>query len=93
MPHTPQIENTEPQIAEAVDSAATCSAFPRAKPANSTAGWTLDYATLEEIQSSAESVEGESISLDAIEIIILELAKRGFVTLTPNDNIQPHDGR
>ena len=84
MPHTTKPETNEVQTAKAVDPAAICSAFPLAKQINANAGWTLDYATLEEIHETTECNEGGRISLEDIEIIVLALAERGFVMLTPN---------
>lgn len=85
MPTKSKPETIEDQTAQAVDPAAICSAFPRAKQINANAGWTLDYAVLEEIHENTEGNEGGRISLEDMEIIVLALAERGFVILSQND--------
>lgn len=54
--------------------------IPSATPDEKRSGWTIKYSVLEEI-SIATTFQA---SMEQVEIVILELAKRGHVIVSPN---------
>ena len=65
--------------------AAPGSAIPRATPVEVACGWTLQYNTLSAICDSVNSrSDNGGITLEDTELVIVELAKRGYAAISPN---------